>query len=666
MLLTVFNWNLPIRDPVFLFSILLLMVLVVPALLQRLRMPGMVGLIVAGAILGPHGINLLERGEGIQLLASGGLLYIMFWAGLEINMVTFLKNRHKSLAFGILTFIFPLTLGGLCSYFFLGLDLMGALLLASMFSTHTLISYPIVNRLRVAQNEAVTITVGGTIITDTLALLMLAVISGMAQGTMNGWFWGQLVLSLGAFGFVAFGILPRIARWFFRRVESDLTYQYVFVLATVFLCGLMAELAGVEAIIGAFMAGLVLNRLIPGDSPLMNRIEFVGNAIFIPAFLFSVGMLVNLDVFFQGKNAIIMAVVLTGIALLTKWLAAYATQKIFGYSSAQRSLIFGLSSSHAAATIAIVLIGFQVKIFDEEVLNSTIFLILITCLVSTFVTDRAARKIASMGPATPQLSQKTVQRILVPFANPNTVTNLVDFSILIKTPGQKEPVYPLSVILDDQHVKERILQSQRLMEPVMLHAQTHQTTLAPVNRVDVSSVSGILSASKELLITDIVIGWRPKMSASDKFFGTVLDKLLEDCPEMVFVTHFMHSPFLHKQVKVFIASSGHLEPGFGELVLRIENICQRLHAPLKLYSSAETGQAVRKMISSITAARMEEIYFSDENWWEIHTHQQKDDLLMLVSARRTNISYNALMDNIPYYLAEKFTRHSFVLAFPPL
>ncbi|TAK36050.1 MAG: cation:proton antiporter [Saprospiraceae bacterium] len=665
MFLTLFDWTLPVHNPVFLLSILLLIVLAVPALLQRIRIPGMVGLIVAGAILGPNGVNLLERGEGIQLLGSAGLLYIMFWAGLEINMTSLLQNKHKSLVFGLLTFSLPLALGGLCSFYLLGFDWMAALLLASMFSTHTLISYPIVNRLHITQNEAVTTTVGGTIITDTLALLLLTVVSSSVQGTIDGWFWGKLALSLAAFVLVVFGVLPIVARWFFQWVGSDLTHQLVFALALVFLCGVMAEVAGVEAIIGAFMAGLVLNRLIPHTSPLMNRIELVGNALFIPAFLFSVGMLVNLNVFFQGEKAIVTALTLTAIALLTKWAAARATQKIFRYTASQGRLVFGLSSSHAGATIAIVLIGFQIKLFDEPVLNSAIFLILVTCTVSTFVTDRAARKIAAESAAAPPVPEK-MQRILVPYANPSTVANLVDFAILLKAPGNAEPVYPLSIVFDDEYAKEEVLQNQRLIGPALQHAKERQITLTPIHRVDVSLVSGILRASKEFLATDLVIGWRPKLSPTEKLFGSMLDNLLSKAPECVFVTHFMRLPFSYSGVKAVIPAKSHLEPGFGEIVERLEYVCLHLNAPLQLFASPEMIKVVKSGVSKKMAGRVQAKSMEAQNWWKLHAEMREDDLLILVSARSSSISHEDFMEKTPGYLAAHFTGKSFVLAFPSL
>ena len=663
MFLTVFDWSLPVRNPVFLFSLLLLTVLTAPALMQRFRLPGIAGLILAGAIFGPHGFNLLERGEGIKLLAQGGLLYIMFWAGLEINMVSFLKNKHKSLVFGAFTFLIPLSLGGICAYYFLGFSGLGALLLASMFSTHTLISYPIIQRFRISQNEAVAITVGGTIITDTLALLLLAVISGIAQGSITGWFWIKLIISLAAFAVVVFGLIPKVARWFFRRVESDLTNQYVFVLALVFLCGLLAELAGVEAIIGAFMAGLVLNRLIPHASPLMERIEFVGNALFIPAFLFSVGMLVNLHVFFKSSHVIVMALTLAAIALLSECVAALATQKIFHYSADQRRLILGLSSSHAAATIAIILIGYQVKLFDEEVLNATIFLILVTCLVSTMVTDRTARKMVAET-ASAHISVLTTQRILVPFANPASLINLVDFAFLIKNPGQQTPVYPLSIILDEKDVREKINRSRKIMEPVVKHAAENQIALSPIHRVDVSAVSGILRAAKELPATEIVIGWKPVLSATEKLFGALHDNLLEETAEMLFVTNFTRPPASFHQLKIAMPENAHLEQGFGELAQRLDHLSLHFNAPVQLLASNITVEAFRRYISKKTNSRLQFSPIPQDAWWTLHENLPEDQLLVLVSARRQGVAFENYLDKIPRYLAGHFEEKSFVLAFP--
>ncbi len=645
--------------------ILLLTVLTVPDLVQRFRLPGIIGLILAGAIMGPHGINLLAQGEGIQLLSKIGLLYIMFWAGLEIEITSFLKNKHKSALFGLLTFGFPLLIGGIYAFFILELKWMSALLLAGMFSAHTLIAYPVVTRLRISRNEAVAVAVGGTVITDTMALLLLAVISGMAQGNMDGWFWVKLTLSLALFGALVFGLLPIVARWFFRRVESDVTYQFVFVLAMVFVCGLLAELAGVEAIIGAFLAGLVLNRLIPQSSPLMDRIGFVGNSLFIPAFLFNVGMMINLHVFLENGKMAMLALGFSVVALLSKWLAAFFTQKIYGYSADQGNLIFGLSASRAAAAVAIALIGFKLQLFDESIVNATIFLIVITCFVSTLVSESAALRIAATN-ILPTTGGSSPQRILVPIANPINVANLLDFAFLIKTPGTNEPVYPLSIILDEKEVREKIRQNQLLLAPILRQATDRDIALAPIHRVDVSAVSGILRAASELLATEIVIGWHPKESATERLFGSLLDNLLDESPEMLFVTNIISPPTTFKRLRVILPEATHLEPGFGEMVRRLENIGRNLNLPLKLLATPVTISAANQFLGKDSLEQLRSLPLNPEDWWQLHESAANDELTILVSARQESVSAEGFMQKIPAYLTEHFSEWNFVLVYPGL
>ncbi len=662
------DWSLPVKEPVLLFAIILLVMLIAPAILQRIRIPGIVGLILAGALLGPHGFNVLARSEEVVLLGTIGLLYIMFWAGLEIDLVTFRKNRHKSLAFGIFTFTIPLTFGIFSSHYILGYNWLASVLLASMFSTHTLISYPIANRLRVTKNEAVTITVGGTIITDVLALLVLAVVSNLASGNMKLEFWIRLGIGLAAFSAIVFVLIPLLARWFFRVVEAELTFQYVFVLAMVFLSAFLAELAGVEAIIGAFFAGLTLNRLVPHASPLMGRIEFVGNAIFIPIFLISVGMLVNLNVFFQGQQAIIVATVLTSIALLTKWIAAWLMQHSFRFSKAQRQLIFGLSSSHAAATIAIVLIGFNLKILDEQVLNATVVLILITCLWSSFTTDYAARRVVLEEKEADSHLSKQEQRILVPYANPATLTYLIDFAMLLKAPKSKEPIYPLSIVLDSETSREQVIANRRLLQPALEHASRENVQLQPIHRVDINPVGGILRTAKELLATDVVIGWHGLPSPTERFFGTILDNLLEQSQEMVFVTKMNREPFGFQRIIVATPPNCQYEAGFLEWIQRLGFMAQHLGAAVEIFSLSETIPSLKETCrkeKALANAQMH-IWIDKEELFDIHKKLNTNDLLIIINARPGCISYNNFLEKLPSYLENHLQNQSFVLIFPAI
>lgn len=383
----------PFINPVPIFTLELLIILLAPMLMARLKVPDIVGFIGAGVVIGPHGFNLLTKNLAIDIFATIGLLYIMFIAGVELNLTKFKKDQHKSLTFGFLTFFIPIIIGFPVCYYLLGYPLLTSLLTASMFATHTLIAYPIVNKYRIADNEAVPVAIGGTILTDTAVLLIFPVILGAKNGGLTMAFWLQLIVSLIGFGLIVFFILPRVAKWFFSKPERSKTSHYVFIITCMFLAAFLSQLAGVEPIVGAFIAALALNSLIPKPSKLFNDIEFVGNAIFIPVFLISVGMLVDLHMLFRGYGAIVVAGSLTIAAIVGKWLAAYITQKIYGYTITQRKLIFGLSSSHAAATLAIILIGYQRKIIDDDILNGTIILILVTCMVASIVTDRVAQKL---------------------------------------------------------------------------------------------------------------------------------------------------------------------------------------------------------------------------------------------------------------------------------
>lgn len=413
---------LPIDKPVFIFTLVLLIILLVPLFLRRVRIPTLIGLIVAGIVVGPKGLNLLQRDASIVLFGTVGLLYIMFLAGLEMDLAEFKRNRARALLFGAFTFLIPQTIGTIVGVTVLGFSLVSSLLLASMFASHTLLAYPIVSRLGLSRSEVVAVAVGGTMITDTAALLLLAVIAGSYQGELSLLFWLRLLVLSAVLVLTVLFVFPRIAAWFFKHGQMDGAMQYVFILAIVFAAASLAELSGLDAIIGAFLAGLAMNRLVPHTSPLMNRIEFVGNALFIPFFLISVGMLVDLRLLFQGPEALFVAAVMILVASGCKWLAALATQKVLGYTATERSLIFGLSNAQAAATLAAVLIGYNIGLLNELVLNGSILMILATCLMSTLTVENAGhrlalaarRPVATDGPPQPAVIS---EQSLAPLAN---------------------------------------------------------------------------------------------------------------------------------------------------------------------------------------------------------------------------------------------------------
>ena len=662
----IFNVTLPFKDAVFVFAILLFVILLMPIVFKKIHVPGIVGLILAGVAIGPKGFHIIELDPAIKLLSTIGLLYIMFLAGLEIDFRDFQRNRNKSLVFGFLTFSIPLSIGTLTTLYVLNFPFNSALLLASMYATHTLISYPIVSRLGVTKNEAVTITVGGTIVTDTAALLLLSFITANAKGGT----WDDIALKMGIsftiFLIVVMGIFPRIARWFFKNVEAEGSSQYIFALLTVFASAVAAELANIEPIIGAFMAGLGLNRLIPHSSVLMNRVNFIGNSLFIPLFLISVGMRFDLNVLFADINSWKVALTIIVVAYATKWLAAFLTQKIFKYSATERRIIFGLGSSHAAATLAIILIGFDLKLFDASVLNGTILMILVTCLASTFITENAAKKLAIKELEKAAADTEGVERILVPVANPANFETLIDLAILVKDPKSQEPIYPLSVVNDDDESRKRILLNDKLFEKAISHARAAEVEVDIISRVDLNVAGGIIRAVKDLAISDIIIGWNGKPSAVDIFFGTIMSQLLQKTSQTVFVSKINQPINTFRRLVVVVPPRAELEVGFIHWLDILQRFVSQLGAKLTFYSVETKPEELRKHLNdrrSLLQSEFLHLPFWD-NIEDIEASLRGEDLLIVVSARAHSLSYSKAMERLPRILSDGFEPVSFLILFP--
>ncbi len=657
--------SLPITDPVIVFSIMLLIILFSPLLLNRLRIPGLIGFIVAGVILGPNGFNVLLRDSSIVLFGTVGLLYIMFLAGLEVDMGDFKKNRNKSVIFGSISFMIPMILGTMAGYYLLSFPLSNSILLASMFASHTLITYPIVNRLGVSKNRAVNVTVGGTIIADTAALIVLAVIAGSAVGEINSGFWIQLGISMAIFIFIVLWGFPKIARWFFKNINDGIS-QYIFVIGMAFAGAFLAEVAGIGEIVGAFLAGLALNTLIPHTSPLMNRTEFVGNSIFIPVFLIGVGMLVDLRGIFNGIEAVLVAITMIILALTSKWVSAWVTQKIFGYTSAERGIIFGLSNSRAAATLAIVLVGYNLEILDENVLNGTVLMILVTCLVSSFATEKAGRELAiAESEKRPDLSE-TPEKILVPISNPDTIERLIDLAILIKNPASKQPVYALEVIRDDHESRENVLISHKMLEKAVEHAAATNNEVRIITRVDLNVANGILRAVKENVITEIIIGWNARLSARDKIFGSVLDNVLKDTDQMLLVTNIVNPLNTVKRIRVMVPRNAQHEIGYYRWIRVVKTLSKQLGASVEFMGSEE---CMKRLESTVKESKPEiEAKYIPENYWRgflsILKKSGPDDLLVVISAREGTISHEKFLDRVPATLSRLVSDTGFIVLYP--
>lgn len=663
--------ELPITDPTWIFLLVLLIILFAPILLTKLRIPHIIGMILAGLAIGEHGFNILVRDSSFELFGKVGVYYIMFLAGLEMNMADFKKNRGKAVALGLLAFIIPIGIGMVTNVLLLKYSLITSILLASMYASHTLVAYPIVIRYGISRQRSVSIAVGGTAVTDTLTLLVLAVISGVFKGEAGGLFWLWLVVRFVVLAMLIMYFLPRVGRWFFRRYDDNVM-QYIFVLAMVFLGAGLMELIGMEGILGAFLVGLVLNRLIPHVSPLMSHLEFVGNALFIPYFLIGVGMLIDVKVIFGGGDALKVAGVMIVVALGGKWIASWLTQKIYRMSVLERELMFGLSNAQAAATLAAVLVGYNIilpdgsRLLNEDVLNGTVLLILVTCIVSSFTTERAARKMA-MGEAHPEEDRsREPEKILIPVANPNTIEYLMNLSLVIRDPKQKDNLLALNVINDHSGTEALEQQGKRYLERAAKITASAGVELKCISRYDLNIAAGIIHTAKEHGATDVIIGLHWKVNIVDSFFGMLTENLLKGLHREVMVARFLIPINTLRRIIVAVPPKAEYEAGFQKWVDHFCRMGTTLGCRVHFFANEQTGNLLQALVKKKHSNTLTEFSRLDE--WEdllLLTGQVNyDHLLVVISARRGSISYDSSFEKLPSQLGRYFTNNSLIVLYP--
>lgn len=663
--------KLPITDPTWIFLLVLLIILFAPILLTKLRIPHIIGMILAGLAIGEHGFNILVRDSSFELFGKVGVYYIMFLAGLEMNMADFKKNRGKAVALGLLAFIIPISIGMVTNVLLLKYSLITSILLASMYASHTLVAYPIVIRYGISRQRSVSIAVGGTAVTDTLTLLVLAVISGVFKGEAGGLFWLWLVVRFVVLAMLIMYFLPRIGRWFFRRYDDNVM-QYIFVLAMVFLGAGLMELIGMEGILGAFLVGLVLNRLIPHVSPLMSHLEFVGNALFIPYFLIGVGMLIDVKVIFGGGDALKVAGVMIVVALGGKWIASWLTQKIYRMSALERELMFGLSNAQAAATLAAVLVGYNIilpdgsRLLNEDVLNGTVLLILVTCIVSSFTTERAARKMA-MGEAHPEEDRsREPEKILIPVANPNTIEYLMNLSLVIRDPKQKDNLLALNVINDHSGTEALEQQGKRYLERAAKITASAGVELKCISRYDLNIAAGIIHTAKEHGATDVIIGLHWKVNIVDSFFGMLTENLLKGLHREMMVARFLIPINTLRRIIVAVPPKAEYEAGFQKWVDHFCRMGTTLGCRVHFFANEQTGNLLQALVKKKHSNTLTEFSRLDE--WEdllLLTGQVNyDHLLVVISARRGSISYDSSFEKLPSQLGRYFTNNSLIVLYP--
>lgn len=666
------NIHFPVTDPTWIFFLVLIIILFAPMILGRLRIPHIIGMILAGVVVGKYGFNILERDSSFELFGKVGLYYIMFLAGLEMDMDDFKKNRTKGLVFGMFTFLIPMGLGIWSSMSMLNYGFLTSVLLASMYASHTLIAYPIISRYGLSRQRTVSITIGGTAVTVVLALMVLAVIGGMYKGEdVGGLFWVLLVAKVVLlFGLIIF-LMPRISRWFFRTYE-DAVMQFIFVLAMVFLGGGLMELVGMEGILGAFLAGLVLNRFVPHVSPLMNRLEFVGNALFIPYFLIGVGMIIDVRCLFTEGEALKVAVVMTVVATFSKWLAAWITQKIYGMKKVEGSLIFGLSNAQAAATLAAVLIGHGIimengeRLLNDDVLNGTVVMILFTCIISSVVTERAARKMVTQENLMEGSEGKEQERILIPVANPETIEELVGMALMMRHPKQKESLVALSVINDNNTSETKELIGKRNLERTAMIAAAADASVKTVLRYDLNIAQGIIHTQKEYAVTDIVIGLHRKTNLMDSFFGTMTENLLKGTNRQIMIAKLLMPVNTLRRIVVAVPDKAEYEKGFLKWMTQLCRMGKQLGCRVHFFATEDTLKHLRALTEKQEANTFTEFSLLEE--WDdllLLTGQVNyDHLFVVVSSRKGSISYQTSFERLPSQISKYFANNSLLIVYP--
>jgi Kef-type K+ transport system membrane component KefB len=505
---------------------------------------------------------------------------------------------------------------------------------------------------------------GGTMVANTLALLVLAVIVGMQVGEINTAFWVRLAIAISVFAGIVFFLFPIIGRWFFKHFQDNVS-QYIFVLMMVFFAAVLSQVAGVEAIIGAFLAGLALNRLIPRSSPLMNRVEFVGNAVFIPFFLISVGMLIDFRAFVSDWATIKAAVVMTGAVILAKYCAALIAQKAFGYAKPERQIIFGLTLGQAAATLAVVMVGYYWGLLGNAILNGAIIKILVTCTIASFQAQKGAFTLSLMegNPGDEQSSDKN-ERILITLSNPDTMEELMELSLAIKSKFNTDGLYAVNIINSKVHSTESEKKANKLLDAAIKVASATDTQAHKIIRYDESITNGIVGITRKYDISYIVMGLHMKSDLSKSFLGDLTESVLEHANATAMIYKSVQPLSTIRRHLVIIPENAEKEVGFAFWLAKIWSIGRNTGAEIVFYAPESVLEVIRH-IQSRHPIEANFVTFPDWNdFLLISRDLRADDLLFIITSRPHKKSYHSNMAKIPDYVNQYFTKNSFILLHP--
>ena len=662
----------PITDPTLIFFVVLLMILLSPIIMGRLRIPHIIGMVLAGVLVGKYGLNILGRDASFELFGRVGLYYIMFLAGLEMDMEGLKKNRNRVMIFGMLTFLVPFAMT-----YFMGVSLLGyiplaSLLLAAIMASNTLIAYPIVGRYGLTRHTSSTLSVGSSMMALFMALIVMASIVNSFHGNGGILFWLLFILKFVAYCVGLIMVIPRVTRWFLRRY-SDAVMQFIFILAVVFLSAALSDAVGLEGIFGAFMSGLILNRFVPKVSPLMNRIEFTGNALFIPYFLIGVGMLINVRLLFAGSKILWVVFCIVFFGTLGKAVAAYLAARIFRMSWLAGHMMFGLTSAHAAGAIAMVMVGRRLEVapgqylFGDEVLNGIVIMILFTCVISTVITERAAQRLRLQEKEDQNMMKNLDdEKILIPVKYPEYSDNLVTMATLMRNPRLKRELVALNVVYDDVNMRHNQAEGQRLLDHLCHLASASDVPMVTQVRVAANIANGIKHAFKEFQASEILMGLHFHKEISRSFWGEFTRSLYNGLSRQIIVTRILQPLNTIRRIQVAIPSRAEFEPGFYRWLERLARMAGNLECRITFHGRKETLQLVNEFIRNrFPSVRAE--YEEMEHWKELPTLGSKvreDHLFVIVTARKGTISYKTAMERLPEELNKCVKGKTIMIIFP--
>lgn len=662
----------PITNPSLIFFLVLVIILLAPIIMGKLRIPHIIGMVLAGVAIGQYGFNILVRDDSFELFGRVGLYYIMFLAALEMDVEGVKKNKGRLSLFGLLTFAAPFTLTFIMSEWLLGYPTIASLLLGCLMASNTLIAYPIVSRYGQQRKPSVALSVGASMLSLLIALVVLAALVASHNGQTGVLFWlwfvAKFVIYCGGLAI----LIPKLTRWFLRRY-SDAVMQFIFVMAMLFMSAVLSESIGLEGIFGAFLSGLILNRYIPHVSPLMNRIEFIGNALFIPYFLIGVGMLINVRLAFSDTGVLWVALAITLFGTAGKAIAAYLSALLFRLPlNTSGNMMFGLTSAHAAGAIAIIMVGMRLTTPDGsvlvtgEMLNGVVLMILLTCIISTVVTEQAAQQITLRDKEIPQEDTQDDEKMLIPMKYPEYAVRLVNLAIMMRNPKLGRGLVGLSVVYDDVDMRLNQERGQRLLEKVQQYAAAADVKMQTQVRVAANIANGIKHAFKEFRASEIIIGMHMHQEVSASFWGEFHQSLFNGLNRQIIMARLKQPLSTIRRIEVAVPSRAQFEPGFYRWLERVARLSVNLECRTIFHGRTDTLALINQYVRN-RHPEMRVEFMQMDHWNEmprLAATIAEDHLFIVIAARKGTVSYKNALEHLPEEIQQFFSGKNIIIIFP--